>query len=95
MTNIIVTCEQLIRNRILQGNPDQLLPNPLAVHELGILSFAQTAQSARLREMAREPQPQVLAHGRKGKRYNTYTLTPLGREMAEKELHLFAEVAKL
>ncbi len=78
-------CEAYIRNRLLQS-----AQNPLGVHELGILKFSQTAQSARLREMARDPLgAQVEVHERAGKRYNTYTLTARGKDMAESERHIF------
>lgn len=80
-------CEAYIRNRLLQAQ------HPLGVHELGILKFSQTAQSARLREMARDEEgPQVNVHAREGKRYNTYTLTERGKVMAESERHIFENV---
>lgn len=82
-------CEAYIRNRLLTAKPE----NPLAVHELGILKFSQTAQSARLREMARdEDGAQVNVHPRNGKRYNTYTLTERGKALAEAERHIFESV---
>lgn len=80
-----IPCEAYIRNRLLLS-----AQNPLGVHELGILKFSQTAQSARLREMARDEEgPQVIVHERQGKRYNTYTLSERGKTMAEAERHMF------
>lgn len=93
----VISCEMIIRNRLLDSELS-LKPNPpapLAVFELGISGFMQTAQAARLREMARDPNgPQVQVHDRATERYNRYTLTERGRSLAEAEKHIFDDLKK-
>ena len=44
-----MTTKQIIMNRLLQAHPRKL-----AIHEMNVLSSAQTAQSMRLRELSGE-----------------------------------------
>ncbi len=95
----VISCEMIIRNRLLDSELSLKAQGkeaaPLAVFELGISGFMQTAQAARLREMARDIKgPQVQVHDRASERYNRYTLTERGRELAQSEKHIFDDLKR-
>lgn len=81
-----LTTRQFIRNRLHQAGRERAL----AIHELGIMSSSQNAQSARLREMRRDGE--VERRIRAGEAFNEWRLTEKGFMLAENEKHLFDAV---
>lgn len=78
----MATTKEVMRNRMLQADP-----NPLAIHELGVMGSSQTAQSMRMREMHAEGL--VEGRVRKGEAFKEWRLTEPGKTLAASEKHIF------